>query len=1027
MSNKKILVIGSGAIVIGQACEFDYSGVQACKAFKEENYDVVLLNNNPATIMTDKDLNFKNYLEPLNIKYLKKIIKKENPKYIYPSVGGQTALNLSLELYKFKKYKKIILLGPNLVSIKNSESRKKFSELMKKNKIPVAYCKTATTLKEAMTIRKSIIKKTLKKTISIRPSYTLGGLGGGISTNLNNFKKICLKGLLLSKNNEVIIEESLYGYKEIEIEILIDRKKNFLVVCSIENIDPVGIHTGDSFCISPIQTITDKEYQKIRRLSFKIINIIGINSCGANLQFAINPYNNDTKIIEINPRLSRSSALASKATGYPIARIATKLSLGYTFKDLKNSIIKNLSSAIEPSLDYIVIKSPKFNISKFGYRKVLINNQMKSIGESMAISNNIESTIQKSLVGINNNSVSFTKEVFEKKNILKKIFFPNSERINNIYEAIKYGIAIKKINYISKLDCFFLNKIKNISIIENKILKNLRFKIIKSIYINSKKYGFSDVDVSLKTDKNIIKIINYRLKAKIKNIYKKIDSCSGEFETKVNYFYSTYENGICELNKSKKKSIIILGSGPNNIGQGIEFDYCCVHASLFFKKNNYNSIIINNNPETVSTDYDVSNKLFFVPNDFENLLDIYKKTNKLKGILIQFCGQLQNSMLTNIKNYKIRVIGTSVENINKTEDRKKFNKLIKKIKILQPKGLILENKFDVKTILKNINLPILIRPSFVLGGKGMKVIKNEKELNKYYFNKFKNELINFPILIDKYLKNKYEFDVDGLSNGKEIFILPVIQHLEKAGIHSGDSTSFLPSNFKKEIIKKIIHISKKICINFNIIGFFNIQYAYDKKKKKLYVLELNPRASRTIPFIIKSIGINIIKKCLSSIILGTTLSFKIKIKKTFIKEPVFSFIKYQNSDPLLGPEMKSTGELISSGKNIYEAYRKSQMALGYNLKKINKIFILCKKFSNIKINKILNKKINIIVSKKTKNSNFIFCKKVNLFKKIDKNSVVFIYYKNYSNLDINIRIFAKELNIPIYTTKESFKLFLKSL
>ncbi|MGX7582506.1 carbamoyl-phosphate synthase large subunit [Candidatus Vidania fulgoroideorum] len=923
MYKKKILVIGSGAIVIGQACEFDYSGVQACKTFKEEKNTVVLLNNNPATVMTDNIYSDRIYLEPINLFYLEKIIKKEKPNFIYCSVGGQISLNLILDLYKKKKYKKIKLLGTDLKSIENSESRKKFKKIMLKNKLPIAFSEISNNIKDSLKIREKIIKKKKTKTVSVRPSYTLGGLGGGLSNKKKDFINICKKGLMLSKNNEIIIEESLCGYKEIELEIIVDKKLNFINICSIENIDPVGIHTGDSLCVSPIQTLTNKEFQNIRNISKKVIKYLGIKSTGANIQFALNPYLKKIIIIEVNPRLSRSSALASKATGYPIAKVSAKVSLGYSLKKIKSRIIKNLNFFYEPVIDYIVTKCPLFSIEKFGYKKIITNNQMKSVGESMSINENFESSLQNSL---NNFEKSLHNESFEKKNLYKKVFYSNNDRIHNLYEFLKFGKKIKILNFLTKIDSFFLNKIKNIIILENNIKKK---KITKKKLIKYKIYGFSDIKISQLKKIKFYKIFEYRIKNKILPSYNRVDNCSGEFDAFINYYYSTYCNK-CEYIK-KKKCIIIVGSGPNNIGQGIEFDYCCVHASFSLQKKKYNSVILNNNPETVSTDYDISNILFFLSPNFENLFNIYNKIKPF-GIILQFCGQLDNFFLKNINKYNLKILGTNILDIIKTENRKKFKKIVKNMGFNQPDSFIIKNSQDFKKKNK-FNFPLLLRPSYVLGGKNMKIINNKKKLKNYYLNFIKKKIIFFPIQVDKFIKNCIEIDVDGICNGIKVYIFPIIQHIEEAGIHSGDSSSFIPNLFSRNLIKKIKKISKNLVLKFKIIGSFNIQFAINLKKKIIYVIEINPRSSRTVPYLVKSTKINIIDKCISFI-----LKKKIKIKKRklnifFLKKPIFSFIKFKKSDSILGPEMKSTGEIISLGKNLYFSYIKSQIQIGFNKSK----------------------------------------------------------------------------------------------
>ncbi|XAO72606.1 MAG: carbamoyl-phosphate synthase large subunit [Candidatus Vidania fulgoroideorum] len=1023
-TNKKIIVLGSGPIIIGQACEFDYSGVQACKILKKEGYKVILLNNNPSTIMTDKSINYKNYLENININNLKKIIIKEKTNKVFPIVGGQTALNIILKTIK-KKNININIIGPSIKSILNSENRNKFRKIMKKNNIPISISYSSKNIKDAIKKRKKLIIKSKNKEISIRPSYTLGGLGGGIVKNKKKFIEIFKKALIISKNSQVLLEESLYGYKELELEILIDKKKNFIVVCAIENLDPVGIHTGDSICFSPIQTLTDKEYQLIRDTSKKAINKIGLKSCGANIQIAINKNNGIIKIIEVNPRLSRSSAFASKATGYPIAKIATKLSLGYKLNRIKNYIVKKTSSFFEPSIDYIVTKIPKFSSEKFNEKISIINNQMKSTGEVMSIHENIESSLKNSINEIGNTYLTNNKN-YKKKNIYKKNFFPNNKRINYIFNYINFGKKIKKLSNITKIDTFLLNKISKISKNTN-IIKKINIFKKRNTFIYIKKNGFSDIEIANLLALKEYKVIAFRLINKIIPKYKKVDSCACEFKTNINYFYENY-SGKCEM-KSNKKQIIVLGSGPNKIGQGIEFDYCCVHSAQFLKKNKIKSIIINCNPETVSTDYDISNKLYFLPTDFENIINVYIK-EKTKGIIIQFCGQIKNKLIKlikifnkkNIKNKKnkkykkIKIYGTKIENISLTEKRKEFNKFLTKNNIRCPKSFtIFKNKKY-----KKIKFPIILRPSYVLGGENMKIIKNNKKLNKF-INKNKK----FPILIEEFFFNNFEFDVDFICDKKNSILLPIMQQIEKTGIHSGDSICFSPSRLNKTNKINILKICSIFAKKFNIVGFANVQIAYNKLQKNIKIIEVNLRASRTIPIIMKIMGKNIIYKTMKIII------FKKKIKrnyltnisknKIFIKKPIFSFIKYLKSDILLNAEMKSTGENLNINSNFYNTFIKT-------INKIDKIFIINKKIRKFKkyINKI-NKKIYLF-KLKTKNQinkkeiNKIIKKIINL--KIEKKSIIFI---NKSKKIKKIRIFLKNIGINIITNNRIFILLLKCI
>ncbi|MGX7582788.1 carbamoyl-phosphate synthase large subunit [Candidatus Vidania fulgoroideorum] len=1004
---KKLLVIGSGPIIIGQACEFDYSGVQVCKIFKRNNIKVILLNNNPATIMTDKNICHKIYMEDINLENLKKIILKENIKYLYPCSGGQTALNLAINI---SKENKINLMGTSIKSILNAESRSIFRRLMKKNKIRVSLSYIAKNINYALKIRKKIIRNTNKKEISIRPSYTLGGLGGSLVNNLKSFINNYNKCLLISGNNEVIIEESLYGYKEIELEILKDKYKNFIVVCCIENIDPVGIHTGDSVCVSPLQTLTDKEYQYIRSISKKIIKILKIKKTGANLQFAINPNNGKYFLIEVNPRLSRSSALASKATSYPIAAVSAEISLGKKISNLKNFTIKDFVSYFEPNIDYNIIKYPIFSHEKFFKNNEILNNQMKSVGEIMSISKNLERSIQLSIN--NDNHYGFDNEVYDKINLFKKIYYANNKRLINIFELIKQGFSIKKISIITKIDLFFIKKIYNIVKIENKAKKSKNLVINKNLLKDLKINGFSDIRISKIISLRCKKLIHLRKKLSIIPSFIKADGCSNEYENKNNYYYSEY---FCKNEIKNYKTILIIGSGPNKIGQGIEFDYCCVHALNFLKKNKIGSSVLNNNPETVSTDFNSSDILYFLPVYFESIFDIYLKSN-IKGLILQFCGQVSNYLLKKLITFKINVLGTNLKNIVEAEDRKIFFNKIYGLDIIKPENQIVKKSLDFVKLFNN-KFPFLIRPSFVLGGKDMKIINSESQLRFYYKKFIVKRSINYPITVDKYLKNSIEIDVDGISNKKKTFIFPLLQQIEKTGIHSGDSCSFFPTLLGKKLEKKIIIISKKISSLFKIIGSFNIQYSFNTLNKSLYLLELNPRASRSVPFLSKSTNIDITYYSMKSIIFNNFKNFNIKNSKFFYaKEPIFCFEKYKNSFLNLGPEMKSTGEIIVYSKNIKEFIFK----IFKNNYKINinfdKIFII----GNIDLyflKKIRKNNIKFFLIKNFKQKYFIF-----------KNFLRTLVFMNKKNKKIN-NIFLQKIKyykIPFLTDINRIYFFLLS-
>ncbi|QSW38030.1 carbamoyl-phosphate synthase large subunit [Candidatus Vidania fulgoroideae] len=915
MSKKKILVIGAGPIVIGQACEFDYSGVQACSVLRDLNYNVYLLNNNPATVMTDRLRGLVVYIEPINIYSVVDIVLRENIKYILPNVGGQTGLNLVLKLYKYGYINRFNLkiLGTSIKSIINSEDRNKFRNKMISNGIKLPESFIVNNYKDSLLVRDILVRNHLKSEVIIRTSYTLGGLGGGISKDISSFKALVSRALRLTGNSEILIEESLIGNKEYELEILTDKFRNFIIVCSIENIDKVGVHTGDSLAISPIQTLTNYEFQRLRNLTKLIIKILDLSSCGANIQFSICSLNGEVKLIEVNPRVSRSSALASKATGYPIAKISTLLSVGIPFHYIKYKISGRLPSFYEPTLDYFVFKTPKFCNLKFGCFETELNTQMKSTGESMSIGRTLEYVIQKSFDGLSLDNIGFSLKSECVSLIALKANYPNENRLRYLYESYKLGISVN-----SNLDPYFLENIRRISVIDNLISKTNPTLVFSKIrYLKS--LGFSDSYISIKLNKPSNYITSLRIKNNILPVYKKVDTCSSEFKTNSSYIYSSY-SGNNELTPISNSRYIIVGSGPNRVGQGIEFDYCCVHTSVSLNRLGHSSIIINNNPETVSTDYDVSSRLYFLNICFEEVLNVFLNEIPI-GIILQFCGQLSRLFLTNINRFNLKILGTSIKSIINSEDRNKFrNKMISNgIKL--PESFIVNNYKD--SLLVRDIYPALIRPSYVLGGLGMKVISSNYELNNLLSsNKLSKYL--YPLTVDKFLVNAIEYDVDCININNKVSILPLVKHVDSLGVHSGDSYSYIVGK-DTNYMSKLFRICKKIVLSSKIVGFCNIQLAYHLGE--FYLIELNPRASRTIPFIIKSTGFNYIHYCIKGLLgfdLGVAPSL-ISSSFIFLKKPVFSYSKFPNSDPLLGPEMKSTGESMSIGRTLEEAFYKTSL------------------------------------------------------------------------------------------------------
>ncbi len=934
---KKILVIGAGPIIIGQACEFDYSGTQACKALKDEGFAVVLINSNPATIMTDPGVADKTYIEPITLPVLEEVIKKEKPNAILPTMGGQTALNLAISAEKaglLKKYK-IELIGAKSKAIENAEDRKKFRKNMSDIGLDLPKSRIINHFKDAAKCLKEIGLPAI-----IRPSFTLGGLGGGIAKNKKDFFKLVKTGMNESPQNQVLIEESLEGWKEFEMEVVRDKKDNCIIICSIENVDPMGIHTGDSITVAPALTLTDKEYQVMRNASIACLRKIGVETGGSNVQFAINPRNGRMVIIEMNPRVSRSSALASKATGFPIAKVAAKLAVGYTLDELKNEITKVTPASFEPTIDYVVTKIPRFTFEKFSDTKAMLGTSMRSVGEAMAIGRNFKESFQKALVSLETGLSGLDNFFnYSRKDIIKnlKVNIPN--RLLLIAEAFRKNISLDKIYKLSNVDPWFLSQIKDL-VDEEKNIKKKGLPKTYNGFNRIKSIGFSDKKLSKITGIKEQIVRSKRVALKVLPVFKKVDTCAAEFKSFTPYMYSTYQrnfslNTECESNPSNKKKIIILGGGPNRIGQGIEFDYCCCQASFSLKEAGFETIMVNCNPETVSTDYDTSDRLYFEPlveEYVQNIILKEKSKGNLIGIIAQFGGQTPIKLAKFLHENELPILGTQYTSIDLAEDRDRFRDLLIKLNLKQAESGI-ANKFDQAIkISEQIGLPVVVRPSYVLGGRAMEIVHDKSQLKKFINEAFKASEQN-PILIDKFIDHAMEVDVDAISDGKDVYVAGIMQHIEEAGVHSGDSACCLPPvSIKDNILKEIKIQTRKLALALKVKGLLNIQFAI--KKDEIFVIEVNPRASRTVPFVSKANGIPL-AKIASRIMAGEKLSkYKLKYKtnkKFAVKEAVFPFNKFPDSDLLLGPEMKSTGEVMGFDDDFGMAIAKSQIAAANSL------------------------------------------------------------------------------------------------
>lgn len=941
---KSILIIGAGPIVIGQACEFDYSGAQACKALREEGYRVILVNSNPATIMTDPEMADATYIEPIHWTCVRKIIEKERPNAILPTMGGQTALNCALELEKQGVLKEfnVEMIGATADAIDKAEDRKRFDQAMKKIGLDTARSGIAHSLQEAYTVLEQVGFPCI-----IRPSFTMGGTGGGIAYNQEEFEEICTRGLDLSPTNELLIDESLIGWKEYEMEVVRDKNDNCIIVCSIENFDAMGIHTGDSITVAPAQTLTDKEYQIMRNASIAVLREIGVETGGSNVQFSVDPQTGRLIVIEMNPRVSRSSALASKATGFPIAKIAAKLAVGYTLDELSNDITGGKTPAsFEPSIDYVVTKIPRFNFEKFAGCNDRLTTQMKSVGEVMAIGRTFQESMQKALRGLEVGACGLDEKIddtSDEKNLAKiryELQEAGSDRIWYIADAFRAGFTVDEVFLLTHIDRWFLVQIEELVQIENRLKQQTINDLDQETLWQLKRKGFSDLRIAklLNTQEQAVR--DLRVQYDIHPVYKRVDTCAAEFSTDTAYLYSTYEQE-CEANPQfNRKKIMILGGGPNRIGQGIEFDYCCVHAALALREDGFETIMVNCNPETVSTDYDTSDRLYFEPVTLEDVLEI-AHVEKPDGVIVQYGGQTPLKLARALEAAGIPIIGTSPDAIDRAEDRKRFQEVVDKLKLKQPVNATVTDIDEAVIKAEQIGYPLVVRPSYVLGGRAMEIVYNEQDLRRY-FKTAVSESNNAPVLLDHFLDDAIEVDIDVIADGEQIIIGGIMEHIEQAGIHSGDSACSLPTHtLSPEILTELRKQAKQLAFELNVKGLMNGQFAV--KDNQVYLIEINPRAARTVPFVSKATGLPL-AKIAARVMTGQSLDKQNVTQEVIppyysVKEVVLPFNKFSGVDPILGPEMRSTGEVMGIGKTFAEAFAKAQLGSLSNMKKSGKALL----------------------------------------------------------------------------------------
>ncbi len=941
---KSILIIGAGPIVIGQACEFDYSGAQACKALREEGYRVILVNSNPATIMTDPDMADATYIEPVTWQTVAKIIEKERPDALLPTMGGQTALNCALDLAKHGVLEKfnVEMIGARRDAINKAEDRDLFRKAMIKIGLDMPDSSVAHSIEEALQVQSRVGYPTI-----IRPSFTMGGSGGGIAYNKEEFLEICERGLDLSPTNELLIEESIIGWKEYEMEVVRDHQDNCIIVCSIENLDPMGVHTGDSITVAPAQTMTDKEYQIMRNASLAVLREIGVDTGGSNVQFAINPEDGRMIVIEMNPRVSRSSALASKATGFPIAKVAAKLAVGYTLNELKNDITGGATPAsFEPSLDYVVTKVPRFTFEKFPQAVATLGTQMKSVGEVMAMGRTFQESLQKALRGLET-GVDGLDEVLDtsldpetlKNKLRHELRIPGPDRLWYVGDAFRQGWSVDEVHELSRIDPWFLVQLEDIVKSENEVRAQGVAALTRDRMFGLKRKGFSDRRLAKMLNISEGEVRNKRHALGVRPVYKRVDSCAAEFSTATAYMYSTYEDE-CESAPTDKQKIMVLGGGPNRIGQGIEFDYCCVHAALALREDGYETIMVNCNPETVSTDYDISDRLYFESLTLEDVLEIVHK-EKPKGIIVQYGGQTPLKLARALEAAGAPIIGTTPDSIDLAEDRERFQKLLQKLGLRQPPNCTARNADEAVERAREIGFPLVVRPSYVLGGRAMEVVYSEEGLLNYMKNAVKVSN-DSPILLDRFLDNAVELDVDAISDGTDVVIGGVMEHIEQCGVHSGDSACSLPpysvsAEHQAELREQVVKMARGL----NVVGLMNVQFAI--QDEQIYVIEVNPRASRTVPFVSKAIG-KPLAKIAARCMVGQTLASQGMTKEIVppyysVKEAVFPFAKFPGVDPILGPEMKSTGEVMGVAVTFAEAFAKSQIGAGVDMPRSGRAFI----------------------------------------------------------------------------------------